>query len=636
MRPQAHERLPPVFEPIEKKAGSMAETAYLQENVGEALKMALAAMVVDQPDDAVEFIGTYLVNHATKHEREEARAKKYVSLAESIDVSDAAAAEVAAAAEARRTASDPTEAEAELDKELEETDDVESLYPQLMDAVRRQTGCTAAYVGVKGEKEGVPLIGFCGASEGCDMAGNVLKGGIGEDEPAEGVTFDLFQQREEYEEELAAATAAVEEATGPATEAEAPVAEAQAAVDGAQAAVDEKKALEGDDADPEGLAEAEKALEGAQATLAEAQKTLDEAQKTLTEAEAAKDAVLQYPSRAFVANVVREDRIKFFGIPRCGSYCAAAVKYDSALHAEGIGEPVPEEPAEEAPEAPEEGAEPAEEPAPPARAPKNQPVIVPVERVLCVHAMGQAKDLAEDKQLLVEAWAKKLGEAHARADAKRWAASAMLREDAAEAAEARREAASTAEAEAATAAEAAAAERTEGYGEDGAPDGAEDRAAAEAAVASAEAVLATYADALSELARDKIPPSEAAVASLQASLLVCGVSSESCASFTGAPDWAKVAAALAEALPTLSGEGKKDFVSLIAADADGSAPLEGVDVEAAKAAAEAAPGDDGFYAADALAKLGAWATALAALWDLVKAQKQAADEAEAAAEAEDD
>ena len=363
MRPQAHERLPPVFEPIEKKAGSMAETAYLQENVGEALKMALAAMVVDQPDDAVEFIGTYLVNHATKHEREEARAKKYASLAESIAVSDAAAAEVAAAAEARRTASDPTEAEAELDKELEETDDVESLYPQLMDAVRRQTGCTAAYVGVKGEKEGVPLIGFCGASEGCDMAGNVLKGGIGEDEPAEGVTFDLFQQREEYEEELAAATAAVEEATGPATEAEAPVAEAQAAVDDAQAAVDEKKALEGDDADPEGLAEAEKALEGAQATLAEAQKTLDEAQKTLTEAEAAKDAVLQYPSRAFVANVVREDRIKFFGIPRCGSYCAAAVKYDSALHAEGIGEPVPEEPAEEAPEAPEEGAEEGAEPA---------------------------------------------------------------------------------------------------------------------------------------------------------------------------------------------------------------------------------------------------------------------------------
>ena len=579
----------------------MAETAYLQENVGEALKMALAAMVVDQPDDAVEFIGTYLVNHATKHEREEARAKKFAALAESIAVSDAAAAEVAAAAEARRTASDPTAAEAELDKELEETDDVEGLYPRLMDAVRRQTGCTAAYVGLKGEKEGVPLIGFCGASEGCDMAGNVLKGGVSEDEPAEGVTFDLFQQREEYEEELAAATAAVEEATGPATEAEAPVAEAQAAVDGAQASVDEKKALEGDDADPEGLAEAEKALEGAQATLAEAQKALDEAQKTLSDAEAAKDAVLQYPSRAFVANVVREDRIKFFGIPRCGSYCAAAVKYDSALHAEGIGEPVPEEPAEEAPAAPEEGAEegaePAAEPAPPARAPKNQPVIVPVERVLCVHAMGQAKDLAEDKQLLVEAWAKKLGAAHARADAKRWAASAMLREDAAEAAEARREAASTAE---------------------------------------AEAVLATYADALSELARDKIPPSEAAVASLQASLLVCGVASDSCASFTGAPDWAKVAAALAEALPTLAGEGKKDFVALIAADADGSAPLEGVDVEAAKAAAEAAPGDDGFYAADALAKLGAWAAALAALWDLVKAQKQAADEAEAAAEAEDD
>ena len=247
----------------------MAETAYLQENVGEALKMALAAMVVDQPDDAVEFIGTYLVNHATKHEREEARAKKYASLAESIAVSDVAAAEVAAAAEARRTASDPTEAEAELDKELEETDDVESLYPQLMDAVRRQTGCTAAYVGVKGEKEGVPLIGFCGASEGCDMAGNVLKGGISEDEPAEGVTFDLFQQREEYEEELAAATAAGEEATGPATEAEAPVAEAQAAVDGAQAA---RFHQEGTERTPQQTrAQASDALEKARACTALAQ-----------------------------------------------------------------------------------------------------------------------------------------------------------------------------------------------------------------------------------------------------------------------------------------------------------------------------------------------------------------------------
>ena len=109
---------------------------------------------------------------------------------------------------------------------------------------------------------------------------------------------------------------------------------------------DEKKALEGDDADPEGLAEAEKALEGAQATLAEAQKTLDEAQKTLTEAEAAKDAVLQYPSRAFVANVVREDRIpedhlpsvwrvqpaSFGMLPTCAAYVELSIHQSAPRH----------------------------------------------------------------------------------------------------------------------------------------------------------------------------------------------------------------------------------------------------------------------------------------------------------------
>jgi len=622
----------------------MAETAYLQESVGEPLKMALAAMIVDQPDDAVDFIGAYLVNHAEKHSREAQRAKQFAVLAERRAESDAAEAEAVALAEAKAQAAGPSAEEAALEVQLNETDDVEALYPALLDAIRRQTGTTAAYVGTKGENsEGLPVIGFTHTSAGCSMVDQVLKGAVSEEEPAEGVTFDLFQQREAYEEELAAAGAAVEEAQAPVAEAEAPVAEAQAALDEAQTALDEKTALPEEEADAEGLAAAEKAFAAAEATLKEAQGALDAAQTALDEATAAQAGVLQYPARAFVANVVREERVKFFGIPQCGSYCGVTVRYDSALHAEGIGEPVPEPEAVDEPEpveAPEGEEGETTEPAaaePPARAPKNQPVIVPVERVLCVHAMGQSRDLAEDMQQLVEAWAAKLAAAHARADEKRWAASALLREDAAEAKEARGEAIQTAEAEAQAAAEAAAAERTGGYGEDGAPAGVEERAAAEAAVATCEAVLAVCADALGEVATDKIPPPAAAITSIQASLRLCSVAGDSCAAFTGAPDWARVAAALAAALPTLAGEGKKDWAALVAADADGSAPLEGVDVEAAKAQLEGLEAvDAGFYAADALARLGAWAAALAALWDLVKAQKLAADEAAAAEEAEDD
>ena len=614
----------------------MAETAYLQESVGEPLKMALAAMIVDQPDDAVDFIGTYLVNHAEKHSREAQRAKQFAVLAERRAESDAAEAEAAALAEAKAEAAGPSAEEAALEAQLNDTDDVEALYPALLDAIRRQTGATAAYVGTKGENsEGLPVIGFTHTSAGCSMVDQVLKGALSEEEPAEGVTFDLFQQREAYEEELAAAGAAVEEAQAPIAEAEAPVAEAQAALDEAQTTLDEKKALPKEEADAEGPAAAEKAFAAAEATLKEAQGALDAAQTALDEATAAQAGVLQYPARAFVANVVREERVKFFGIPQCGSYCGVAVRYDSALHAEGIGEPVPE--PVEAPEGEEgETTDPAAA-EPPARAPKNQPVVAPVERVLCVHAMGQSRDLAEDMQQLVEAWAAKLAAAHARADEKRWAASALLREDAAEAKEARNEAIQAAEVQAQAAAEAAAAERTGGYGEDGAPAGAEERAAAEAAVANCEAVLAVCADALGEVAADKIPPPAAAITSIQASLRLCGVAGDSCAAFTGAPDWARVAAALAAALPTLAGEGKKDWAALVAADADGSAPLEGVDIEAAKAQLEGLEAvDAGFYAADALARLGAWAAALAALWDLVKAQKLAADEATATEEAEDD
>ena len=77
-----------------------------------------------------------------------------------------------------------------------------------------------------------------------------------------------------------------------------------------------------------------------------------------------------------------------------------------------------------------------------------------------------------------------------------------------------------------------------------------------------------------------------------------------------------------------------EFASKIVADADGTEAL-GADVEALKATLEAydAASLETYYGADLLGRLVAWLKTLAALWDVVKAQVQAAADA-AAAEAE--
>jgi len=77
-----------------------------------------------------------------------------------------------------------------------------------------------------------------------------------------------------------------------------------------------------------------------------------------------------------------------------------------------------------------------------------------------------------------------------------------------------------------------------------------------------------------------------------------------------------------------------DFGAKVVADADGTEALN-VDMEALKATLEAydAAPLEAYYGADLIARLVAWLKTLAALWDIVKAQVQAAADA-AAAEAE--
>ena len=75
----------------------------------------------------------------------------------------------------------------------------------------------------------------------------------------------------------------------------------------------------------------------------------------------ARAAVRQYPSQVVVPNVAREERVKFYGIPKLGAFVALAVRYESALHHEGVGAPLPEPEPEPVPEPePEPVAEDAE------------------------------------------------------------------------------------------------------------------------------------------------------------------------------------------------------------------------------------------------------------------------------------
>lgn len=43
------------------------------------------------------------------------------------------------------------------------------------------------------------------------------------------------------------------------------------------------------------------------------------------------------PEHVLVENVMRNPRVKFFGMPKLGSYLALPITYDSWLHAGGAG-----------------------------------------------------------------------------------------------------------------------------------------------------------------------------------------------------------------------------------------------------------------------------------------------------------
>mmetsp|Transcript_30520 Transcript_30520/g.68438 ORF Transcript_30520/g.68438 Transcript_30520/m.68438 type:complete len:412 (-) Transcript_30520:288-1523(-) len=122
------------------------------------------------------------------------------------------------------------------------------------------------------------------------------------------------------------------------------------------------------------------------------------------------EAPLIYPTELIVPNVVRHQGMKFFGVPKIGAYLAVPIKYKSCLHADGIGEPSGEPPAE--------GAKPGKE-----------PVYHQVEMVLGLHTMGQAgRQFTEGEVAKAKRLALEVAEALARAELTVWATEVEAKE----------------------------------------------------------------------------------------------------------------------------------------------------------------------------------------------------------------
>lgn len=265
--------------------------AYLKETVGPYLTTALTKVIVDQPDDAVEYIGRYLLDHVAQVDAVKAATERFAALTEAAARCDALREdEVRKAAKTELDFS--SDEEALIQQLLEGEGDVQSV----LNGLTRTTGATTAYLGEKTlAADGTEVVVFFLPSE--EQKSCFLKG------PEDGVTFDLFQERETYEAELGAADEALSEADAALSQ-----------------ATSELEAL-GDEDDK-----------------TEKQGAVDALQAQKAGALLKKAAVRRYPASISIDNVVREPRVKFFGIPRIGGYAAFAVRYETALHEDGLTE----------------------------------------------------------------------------------------------------------------------------------------------------------------------------------------------------------------------------------------------------------------------------------------------------------
>lgn len=444
------------------------DAAYLKEHVGGALSQALSQVVIDQPDDAIDFIGNFLVQYAdvqqakadeelrrtkiaeaqaAQQARDEARAKTEAEAAQQLAdqaASDDAMFAVLEAAESKLNAPVDGVVNAGLGDEIDAY--VGGVLNSFVEHIRSRVGATSCYIGelrtvpADADNGGAQYVRYTYATpQDKFLIGQKLVAPEGGDDeevvPESGVTFQLFKPVEEEEEE--------------------PVPE-----DGEEPAPRPPKP----------------------------------------------------PPTVNVANVLRDERIKYFRFPKLGAYLASLVKFQSSVHEESLNpehltaSPYPEpaegeEAAEDEAAAPAEGEEGGEDGEGEAAAPAPKALRVwdanvrEQSLVLAVDSMGNGRTFTEDEVAFLQDAATRLGKFLERTSKHQYQAEVSLQRArlaanaaAAETAEERAAAAATAAEEFAASLEPAAA--PDAAEEEAAPaeeEGGEEKAAAEEAAEPAPA-----------------------------------------------------------------------------------------------------------------------------------------------------
>lgn len=131
------------------------------------------------------------------------------------------------------------------------------------------------------------------------------------------------------------------------------------------------------------------------------------------------------PPELFIPEVLLNDKIKYFDIPKLGSYLAIPFTYNSSIHPHAFDELFkPKKPEGEEEEEEQHHEEEEEEDEKPKESKKDEPppppeaLPLPIDMIVCLDTMGLDKQFTEDQRLEVHSWTPLLKDAYERIEKK--------------------------------------------------------------------------------------------------------------------------------------------------------------------------------------------------------------------------
>ncbi|CBN73873.1 conserved unknown protein [Ectocarpus siliculosus] len=273
-------------------ADSAMDAEFLKRTVGEPLSDALTALVVAQPADPIEFIGEALLDFIKRREAEAKRIKHAEDVARLLEMAREQE-EIARAESAAREAA--VQAKSDVERQAEEAIVQTSTHPELY---AKALGLVKERLGASGVQLGRKVV----------VEGQEIVEFIAASEGREYMVGKEIKGLKEGEdpEDGEAKEEGVTFGLWKKTEQPPP----------AEAVYDEEGEIVPDENEPE----------------------------------------LIPPEHVLIENVVRDPRVKFFGIPKLGAYLALPITYGSWLHPGGISDAPPSSEDEEAPDEGEGGS----------------------------------------------------------------------------------------------------------------------------------------------------------------------------------------------------------------------------------------------------------------------------------------